>query len=218
MENFENNTNEVPAEMKNKKSVVREIFEWVVCFFAAFVVASIIRYFLCTPTLVRQGSMTPTILNGERVLINRTVRTFNLPLYRGDIVTFEMPIDHVDGKAIYDDGEGFWYFMLHDVFETSKISYIKRVIGLGGDHVLIKNGKVYVNDHKLSEVYLDDTETPVTGAYYDIIVPEGYIFVMGDNRDGSSDSREFGCIPLEKVEGRVRTRLLPLSKFGKIDK
>ncbi len=218
MENFEKNISDVPAEIKNKKSAVREIVEWIVCFFAAFVVASIIRYFLCTPTLVRQGSMTPTILNGERVLINRTVRTFNLPLYRGDIVTFEMPIGHDNGKAIYDDGEGFWYFLAHDIFETAKISYIKRVIGLGGDHVLIKNGRVYVNDQKLSEVYIDDTETPVTGEYYDVIVPEGYIFVMGDNRDGSSDSREFGCIPLEKIEGRVKTRLLPLSKFGKIDK
>lgn len=218
MENLENNTKDVSVEVKRKKSIIREIFEWVVCFFAALVAASIIRYFLCTPTLVRQGSMTPTILNGERVLINRTVRTFKLPLYRGDIITFERPVGHNDGKAYYDDGEGFLYFLGHDVFETAKISYIKRVIGLEGDHVLIKNGKVYVNSEKLNEVYLDGVETPITGDYYDIVVPEGYVFVMGDNRDGSSDSREFGCIPIEKVEGRVKTRLLPISKFGKIDK
>lgn len=220
MENLENNTKDVSVEVKHKKSIIREIFEWVVCFFAALAVASIIRYFLCTPTLVRQGSMTPTILNGERVLINRTVRTFKLPLNRGDIVTFERPVGHNDGKGYYEDneGKGLWYFLSHDVFETGKISYIKRVIGLEGEHLLIEDGKVYVNGQKLNEVYLDGIETPITGDYYDIIVPEGYVFVMGDNRDGSSDSREFGCIPLEKIEGRVKTRLLPLSKFGKIDK
>ena len=206
-------------KVADKKSVVREVFEWVMCFFAAFVVAAIIRYFLFTPTLVMQTSMTPTILNQERVLINRTVRTFKLPIFRGDIVTFEMPLaTDKNGVAVYDDVEGIWAFLVHDVLEAGKTSYIKRVIGIEGDHVLIKDGKVYVNDNKLSEVYLNGVETPITGEYYDIVVPEDCIFVMGDNRGGSTDSRVFGCIPIEKVEGRVKTRIWPLSKFGKIDK
>lgn len=219
MNDVEKITGKELEKVVEKKSVVREIFEWVVCFFAAFVVAALIRYFLFTPTLVMQASMTPTILNQERVLINRTVRTFKLPIFRGDIVTFEMPNGPVkNGVATYNDVDGVWAFLVHDVLEAGKVSYIKRVIGIAGDHVLIKDGKVYVNDNKLSEVYLNGIETPTAGDYYDVVVPEDCIFVMGDNRSGSTDSRAFGCIPIEKVEGRVKTRIWPLSKFGKIDK
>lgn len=201
-----------------EKSLIREIFDWVMCLIIAFVIAILVRYYVFTPTLVKQTSMTPTILDGERVLINRLVRTFNLPLYRGDIITFEKPVRTVDGCGVYDTRHGVWDVFLHDVLEVSKVSFIKRVIGLEGDHVQIIDGSVYVNDQKLSEVYLNGIETPVTGEFYDIVVPDGYVFVMGDNRSGSSDSREFGCIPLEKVEGRVSCRIWPLSKFGAIDK
>lgn len=203
-----------------EKSFAREAMEWILCLLAAFVIAVVIKYFIFTPTLVQQGSMTPTILNGERVLINRLVRTFKMPLFRGDIVTFERPAaTNSDGTAYYDDVSGFTDFVMHDLLEVTKVSYIKRVIGVAGDHVKITNtGDVYVNDQEQTESYLpDELKTPITGEFYDLIVPEGYIFVMGDNRNGSSDSREFGCIPLEKVEGRVTYRIWPLNKFGKID-
>ncbi len=216
---------------KNKeKSIFREIMEWVVCLVAAFVIAVIIKYYIFTPTLVQQNSMTPTILNGERVLINRIVRTFKLPIYRGDIITFEKPSNIGEGieiiydedevRAQYDEQTGFKNFIVHDLLEIKKISYIKRVIGIGGDHVRIsKSGEVYVNDQKLNETYLvEGLKTPESGPYTDVVVPEGYVFVMGDNRIGSSDSRAFGCIPLDKVEGRVTYRIWPLNKFGKIDK
>lgn len=210
----------VEKEIKKvKKSLAREIVEWFFCILAAFVLAVTIKYLLFTPTLVQQTSMTPTILDGERVLINRTVRTLKLPIFRGDIITFEKPAGTENGLGFYNDQDTVKYFLAHDVLEIGKISYIKRVIGIEGDHVLIKNGDVYVNDMKIDEVYLpDDTETPKRGEFYDVTVPEGYLFVMGDNRSGSSDSREFGCIPLDKVEGRVSIRIWPLSAFGKIDK
>lgn len=217
MKEIKIDTNENTEVSVKEKSILREIVEWILCFFAAFVVAMLVRYFLFTPTLVCQTSMTPTILDGERVLINRTLRTFKLPLYRNDIVTFEKPARTIDGKGYYDSVNGFWEFFIHDVLETGKVSYIKRVIGLEGDHVRIESGSVYVNDEKLLEPYLNGVSTPTTGEFCDIIVPEGHVFVMGDNRGGSSDSREFGCIPLEKIEGRVSTRIWPLSAFGKID-
>lgn len=201
-----------------KKSPAREIVEWFFCIIIAFVIAVVIKYFLFTPTLVQQTSMTPTILDGERVLINRTVRTFKLPIYRGDIITFEKPVDTVNGLGVYNQDDSLGYKFSHNVLEVGKISFIKRVIGVAGDHVVIKNGEVYVNDMKLEEVYLNGIETPKRGDYCDVEVPEGYVFVMGDNRSGSSDSREFGCIPLDKVEGRVTYRIWPLSSFGKIDK
>lgn len=204
-----------------EKSFVKEVFDWFFCILIAFVAAVLIKYFIFTPTLVKQSSMDTTISPGERVLINRLVRTFKMPIFRGDIITFEAPnMDTVDGKAMYAEMPGVINFIKHDMLEIGKMSYIKRVIGVAGDHVKITSDKkVYVNDMLLNEPYLPKgKKTPIKGAYCDIIVPEGYIFVMGDNRDKSTDSREFGCIPLEKVEGRVLYRLLPFSRFGKIDK
>lgn len=211
----------VKAPKIKEKSLCKEILDWVVCILAAFIIAIVIKYFVFTPTLVQQRSMTPTILDGERVLINRLVRTFKMPIYRGDIITFEMPENtNEDGLATYSERTGFMDFVVHDLLELTKTSYIKRVIGVAGDHVKISNkGEVYVNDQKLNETYLvEGLKTPITGDYYDLIIPDGYIFVMGDNRRGSTDSRVFGCIPLEKVEGRVTYRVWPLNKFGKIDK
>lgn len=208
---------EKEAKKIREKSLSREILDWCLCILAAFVLAVTIKYFVFTPTLVKQTSMTPTIQDGERVIINRIVRTFNLPIYRGDIITFERPVGTKDGVGVYTKSASAMEFFIHDVLEVTKVSYIKRVIGVGGDHVLIKGGKVYVNDRELEEVYLNGIETPRRGDFYDVVVPEGYVFVMGDNRSGSSDSREFGCIPLEKVEGRVTIRIWPLSEFGKID-
>ena len=206
------------GRIQREKSAPREIVDWFFCIIIAFVLAITIKYFIFTPSLVSQTSMTPTILDKERVLINRTVRTFGLPIYRGDIITFERPENTVDGVGTYSEPRNAKEFIIHDVLEIGKTSYIKRVIGIGGDHVYIENGKVYVNDKELEEVYLNGIETPRRGDFYDVDVPEGYIFVMGDNRSGSCDSREFGCIPLDKVEGRVVYRIWPLSALGKIDK
>lgn len=203
-----------------EKSVPREILSWVICIVSAFVIALLIKYFIFTPTLVRQGSMTPTILDGERVLINRLVRTFNMEIKRGDIVTLEKPSSEADETQIakYDTIRGLKNKFVYYVLELTKTSYIKRVIGLPGEHVYIANGEVYINDEKLDEPYLTEgLETPRRGVFYDVQVPDGCIFVMGDNRTGSLDSREFGCIPLDKVEGRVSIRIWPLNKFGKVD-
>lgn len=206
---------------KPKKSFARETMEWILSILAAVAAALLIKYFVFTPTLVKQGSMTPTILDGERVWISRFVRTFNAEIKRGDIITFERPdaVDYENGTAYYNKINGVWRFFAHEVLELDKVSYIKRVIGVAGDHVLIENGNVYLNGEKLDETYLvDGLKTPANGEFYDIVVPDGYIFAMGDNREGSVDCRVFGCIPLDKVEGRVTYRIWPLNKFGKIDK
>jgi signal peptidase I len=98
-----------------------------------------------------------------------------------------------------------------------KISYIKRVIALEGEHLYIsEKGEVYIDDKKLEETYLTEDTTPRIGNVYDIVVPKGYVFVMGDNRDESKDSRTFGAIPLKKVEGKVGIRVWPLNKMGAI--
>jgi len=215
-----------PAE---KKSFAREALEWIICILVAFVLAIIIKYLIFTPTLVKMSSMYPTIQSEERVFVNRTVRTFNLDLNRGDIVTFEAPnynetvvrnINNGSVKAEYTERKGFEW-ITYNLLEIGKTSYIKRVIGLPGDHILIEKGKVYVNDEELDEsAYLPDgtsTEFRVE-SLHDFIVPEGYYFCMGDNRAGSQDCRSFGCIPKEKIEGRVLIRIWPLTRFGEIKK
>lgn len=217
----ENKTDKKLKKEKVKKSVARETMEWIFSFLIAFLAAVAIKYFVFTPTLVKQGSMTPTILDGERVLINKLVRTFNGEYKKGDIITFEQPVD-VDfekGIALYNPIDGAKEFITHEVLEIGKVSFIKRVIGVAGDHIYIENGNVYLNGEKLDEPYLPEgLETPRTGEIYDIKVPEGYVFAMGDNREGSTDCRAFGCVPLNEIEGRVTYRIWPLEKFGKIDK
>ena len=80
---------------------------------------------------------------------------------------------------------------------------IKRVIGLPGDHIQIKDGSVYVNSEKLEESYISSEVSTESFILNDFTVPEGYYFMMGDNRERSSDSRTLGCIPKNKLEGRV---------------
>lgn len=220
-------------ENKEKKSIPREILDWIICIAVAFILAILIKYFIFTPTLVKQTSMFPTIYNDDRVFVNRLVRTFHLPLNRGDIITLEKPTNEIfdpiqsangEVKATYYDREGLEWFT-YNMLEWDKVSYIKRVIGLPGDHIFISDsGDVYVNDALLDESeYLPDwTTTPhysgQGGISNDFVVPEGYIFAMGDNRGGSQDCRRFGCVPLEKVEGKVLFRIWPLNRFGAIEK
>lgn len=205
---------------------VKEILEWIYCIVIALVLALLFRYFIGTPTIVKQRSMYPTLKDGQRLILSRTFRiTHNYPEV-GDIITFEAPdkkispwqADQSNPVAIYEEKNNnifskFKYYVL----EIGKTSYIKRVIAKEGDHVKIDGGRVYVNNKELEEDYLADDVTTKSDVYNDFIVPEGYVFAMGDNRDYSDDCRVFGCIPLDKIEGKVLIRFWPISLFGKID-
>lgn len=203
-----------------KNKVVKEVVEWVVCFLVAYVIYVCINYFIGTIAGIRQTSMFPTAKEGERVIVGRRI-LYNHEVKRGQIVTISAPDDMAkdpeDIVATYIDRQGFDWFV-YNVLEIGKKSYIKRVIAVGGDSLKItEDGTVILNGEVLDEPYLPEkTTTPITGNYYDIQVPEGYIFVMGDNRAASRDSREFGVIPLSKVEGIVHIRIWPLNKIGEI--
>ena len=212
------------------ESKLKEILEWAFCVIIAIILALLVRYFIGTPTIVQQVSMNTTLKPNQRLILSRLTRTVNGTYERGDIITFESPskstlsaydIDTQNPVAIYDnEKEGVWEKFSYYVLELNKVSYIKRVIGVAGDHIKIQKGKVYVNGAELYEPYLDEgTVTTVqgSGVYSDIIVPEGTVFVLGDNRAQSTDSRMFGCIPLEKIEGKVWIRFWPFSEFGKVE-
>lgn len=207
---------------------VKNILEWIYCIIIAVVIAILIKYFVGTPTIVKQTSMWPTLEQNDRLILNRLPRTFGEMPERGDIITFEAPSNNATGLtaeeidnpiAKYDNEPKTWWgkFTYH-VLEIGKESYIKRVIALPGEHVEIKDGKVYINGEELDEPYLtDDVITEPTGVLNDFIVPENTVFAMGDNREGSKDCRAFGCIPLERIESKVVIRFWPLNKFGKVE-
>ncbi len=208
---------------------LKEILEWVYCILIAIVLALLVRYYIGTPTIVRHTSMYPTLKENERLILNRWARTTNSTYERGDIITFQEPSEAYipavaanlnNPVAIYEnEPEGLFSKFTFYVLEIGKTSYIKRVIGLPGEHVKIQDGKVYINGALLEEDYLPQNvqTTSLQGPYTDIIVPEGYIFAMGDNREHSTDSRRFGCVPIEKIESKVAIRFWPLNLFGKVE-
>jgi len=206
---------------------LKNALEWTYCILIAIIIALAVKYFVGTPTIVKQTSMNNTLKEGERLWLNRWVRTVNGEYYVGDIVTFEAPsknypslmeIKFDNPVAVYGfEPEGLWAKFKYYVLETSKTSYIKRIIGVAGDHIKIEDGKVYRNGEELREDYLPEGCITSNKNYSDVVVPEGYVFVMGDNREHSTDSRDFGCIPIDKIESRVAFRFWPLDKFGKIE-
>ena len=206
------------------RSILREILDWVLCFVLAYIVYLNINYFIGSVAGVKQQSMYPTVVDGERVLVVRPWLTFS-DLEYGDIVTFEAPIDHklyIDSAdtypiAQYEQYTGLTQF-LYKFMNVNKVNYIKRVIGVAGDHIQIKDGAVYRNGEKLDEPYIRTSVTsPQEEEYSDVVVPEGTVYLMGDNRDSSLDSRTFGCVPLDRVNGCVLCRVWPLNKIGGID-
>lgn len=205
----------------------KDIIEWIVCILVALILALLIRYFIGTPTIVKQSSMKPTLIENQRLILNRWTRTTKQMPERGDIVTLEAPsekyvYDYDENNVIarYDNEPTNWFNkFVYYFLEIGKESYIKRVIALPGEHLEIKDGKVYINGEELDEPYLQEGVTTQVGSdqpYYDLIVPENCVFVMGDNRNASTDSRAFGCVPLEKLEGTVWIRFWPLNLFGKV--
>ncbi len=168
--------------------------------------------------------MHPTIKNNEKVLTIRPWMKGSKFEY-GQIITFEAPIDnklYIDSDetlytAQYENYTGITLF-LYNFLDVNKVSYIKRVIGLPGDHIVIKDGMVYRNDERIEEPYLREMNTEIQEQEYaDVIVPENTVYVMGDNREQSKDSRSFGCIPYSRVNGYVLCRIWPLNKLGSIE-
>lgn len=138
-------------------------------------------------SVVRGSSMTPGIHDGDRIVIDHFAYLLG-PVKRGDVVVLKYPLD-------------------------PSLDYIKRIIGLPGDEILIDNGRVWVNDEELVEPYVASAD-PLSRSH--VRVQPAHYFVLGDNRPRSSDSREFGQVPMDYVRGRVEVRLWPLSRIGAI--
>lgn len=170
---------------KRRRRVLAELFAIVL---AAFVlVFGLVRPFIFESFQIPTESMVPTLEVGDRVLANKFVYGFTKP-GRGDVVVFR----GVDAEE-----------------ET----LIKRVVGVPGDEILVEDGVLFVNGDPQKEPYLNRA-FPSRDSYGPVAVPEGYVFLMGDNRGNSRDSRVFGPVPLENLEGKAFFRFWPVSKVG----
>lgn len=171
-------------------SFLLDFVETIVISLAIFV---LVYLFLFQPHQVDGRSMEPTFEHGEYILTDKISYRFNPP-NRGDVVVFHAPQDE-------------------------KTDFIKRVVGVPGDTVQLKAGYVILNGQPLNEVYLGNITTP-PGRFLSegtsLTVPENNLFVMGDNRHYSSDSREWGFVPFSNVVGRAFFRYWPPQVFGLI--
>ena len=176
----------------------------------AFVLALIIRTFLFQAFFIPSPSMEPTLIQGDRVLVNKIPYYFHDPR-RGDIIVFSNPNPEATPSRGFVGGFFHWLFQGLGFQQPENEDFIKRVIGLPGDVVEGKHGFVYVNGVKLNEPYLTQHTQPFPAT----TVPVDKLFVMGDNRGNSLDSRfGLGFVPLDKVIGKAFVKIWPPSRFG----
>ena len=230
-ENFEVNeikdTNEQQPqeevkETSKKNSVLKEIFEWIYSIVIAVVLAFIIKGFLFDVVKVDGLSMYPTLNHGERLIVTK----IGYEPKQGDIVILDSTYDRREmyfdslaqekGKEELSDFEEFFKgFTLPD--DVKKIYYVKRVIATEGQTVDLREGKVYVDGQELDEPYYKgETHSIDSSVEYPVVVEEDHVFVMGDNRGHSLDSRssQLGQVDEEAVLGKASFRIFPFNKIG----
>lgn len=178
---------------KENEKTKNDIKEWIKSISIAILIAVFIKTFIFNITYVKGESMYPTLEEGDRLILKKYEAVLKTEEYeRGDIIVFKSPIENDDR-----------YF-------------IKRVIALQGDRVNIFDGQLHVNDRKVEESYIEKnsfTNPLIYGKDYTVLEDE--LFVIGDNRlpGKSNDSRGFGPVKLEDIEGKVLLRILPFNKF-----
>lgn len=182
--------------------IFKEISDWVYSIVIAFLVALVINAFLFQPTKVQGGSMEPTLQNDNYLLVSKISHTLRqIPDYE-DIVIIDSRVKRA--RTFKDDLAD----PMHTYLAVTRIStepdrhiWVKRIIGKPGDVLEFKNNKVYRNDTALDEPYLKETMRYTSSKR--IIIPDDCVFVMGDNRNNSNDSRVIGAVPVNHVLGKV---------------
>jgi len=179
---------------RQKMKASRNVIVWARDILIALVVALIIMQFI-KPTIVREHSMLDTLDPNDYIFLNKQAYFFG-DVQRRDIVVFHSSLDAEDG---------------------TKKNLIKRVIALPGERVSIHDGGVYVNDNRLYEPYTAEGFTE--GEMQEFIVPDGQLFLLGDNRQQSTDSRDprVGPVPEDLLVGKAFFRIIPLKNFGVIN-
>lgn len=180
---------------------MHELFDWIYSIVIALFLAMIIHIFLFVPTRVSGSSMFPTLENGQYLIVSKISHVFRKTPDYGDIVIIDSRVQR-ERSWIDDLSEpALNYMALFDKNGQGHNIWVKRVIGKGGDILEFYNHAVYRNGIKVDESYINEPmEFSMEGAF---TVPDGTVFVMGDNRNHSSDSRFIGPVPIDHVLGTV---------------
>lgn len=171
---------------KKRRSVVGTIIETLLIVGAAFAIAMVVQTFMFRITGILQTSMLPTVEPGDRIIVNCLTYHFREP-ERGEVIVVRDPLD--DKKDI-----------------------VKRVIALPGDTIEVTGGELYVNGAFMEEPYVANID--MVKGQTRLVIPEGYVYVMGDNRPVSGDSRDFGPVAEDKIVGKVVCIMWPFSRWG----
>lgn len=170
----------------SEKTRVFKVFKEALPYIIIIIAVILIRTFIVTPVRVNGESMHPYLKEGEVLILNKLDKSFN----RFDIV----------------------------VINSNKTKIIKRIIGMPGETIAYKDCKLYINDEEVEDFVKDcaTDDFSLDGLYNYAIIPEGYYFVMGDNRKNSSDSRDYrvGLISKSQIEGTTSIRLYPFNRLG----
>ena len=178
-----------PVPTQNATPSLPVVAVWVRDLLVSLAISAFIIIFLYQPVKVEGTSMMPGLEDQERIFVNKFVYRWE-PIRHGDIVVFRYPRD------------------------TSK-SYIKRVIGVAGDHIRIENGRVFVNGDALDEGYVP-SEYADARSYPEVIVPRNSYFVLGDHRTMSNDSRDFGPVNERYIYAKAVFGYWPMEKLGRL--
>lgn len=196
--------------MLDKKKILQEVKSWTVTIVLAFLLAMAFHSQLYAHVRVNQNSMETTLMPGEHLLVDKFSYRWTKPKH-GDIIIF---LPHGERGSIIDESIRMLTSIKNSIFRTpGDESYVKRVIGLPGDVIDIRDGIVYRNDVALEETYTHD-DTVARAISFPLTVEEDTLFVLGDNRMYSMDGRDFGLIKQNQVEGKVVVRIYPFSKIG----
>jgi signal peptidase I, bacterial type len=172
-----------------KNNNMNEALDWILHIGIAVVIGVLIVTFVVQRTLVHDISMRPTLVDGDNLIVEKLSAKLG-GLKPGDIIVFYSP--------------------------EEKKQLIKRLIAVAGDKVEIKDGKVFVNGKQREESYIKGVDTEPLGSpeYSNLTVKKGYVYVLGDNRPNSMDSRILGPIETSRISGRAVFRFYPFNKFG----
>ncbi|MBQ3038844.1 MAG: signal peptidase I [Clostridia bacterium] len=225
MSDIPENTTEIIEEGEQKEAfdLKKEVFEWIYTIVVALLIAFVIKGFIFDIVKVDGPSMETTLQNNDRLIITKL---FYKPEQQDIIIldsTYKKRENYYEsleqsGKDMNAIEKVFDYFSLPD--NLKKRYYVKRIIALPGQTVDIVEGKVLVDGEELEESYYNGS-TPITDSSveYPVLVEEGHVFVMGDNRPHSKDSRssDLGLVPIDAILGKAQFRLFPFTSFGFVE-
>ncbi len=218
-ENTENQS--TVKETQNTFNLGKEIWEWFYTIVIALAVVFVIKGFIFDIVRVDGPSMHPTLVHNDRLIVTK----LGYKPSAGDIIILDSTYE--DRQEYYEEYEEnndkklnfiskvSLYFKLPE--NLKRRYYVKRIIGMPGDTVDIKDGQVIINGEVLDEPYYDGVTTITDfSVSYPVTVEEGTVFVMGDNRPNSKDSRssDLGLVPIEAIEGKSQIRIWPFTALG----